>query len=954
MKIAIFDTQHSYNVTTPYNSPLGGTQSAICYFIETMRTKGHVVYLFNNIKETNNNYHIPYHKYTTYIKEHSLTFDLVIVSCIGKDIINIKNSLNNICTLYCLWTGHDIDQPIMDVCNNMMIKDMIDLFIFVSSWQRDRYIDKFNIDYTKTIVMKNGIGKSFEKFLDLPTNKINNSMSYCSIPWRGLKLLEPIFNNIGKDVNNATLKIFSGMNIYNIEETNEYNKFRNMDNVTYNYGIGQEQLANELYKIDFLTYPNIFPETSCITILQAMACGCLIISSNLGALKETIGHSYDLIDINLREFNTGEYIDNFVLKLKSRMMLHDDVKEVLRENNRQHIKNNHTWDVICTKFEKDISIIMTKYNMYIQNYKNIIDDYLKTFIKNNWTESINNYNKIIYYPRVNEYYAIKLNYGVCCYNLEQLDKAKDIFKMCKDMNNDFNINKNLAMIELKQNNNTKFFHYGYEALNCTFECIVANLMADKMEQECYYHEAIGLYESILKIDKNNINCLNNLGNLQLLMLPITKNKTDTYIKGLKIALNNKEHRKADLLVSNIIFNNLYDSLLNDIDIYNKTIEYVKYISKPSLCNKSQQNYKSKIHIGYISTDFSTHPVGFMFESIIKNHDTSKYNIFCYDNSSDKSTDLTAIKLRNYKNAMWYNINTMSDKEVLDIMERDNLDILVDMMGHTRNNRINLMQYKMAPIQISYFAYPLTTGIQEIDYKLTDKYANPEGTQKYFTEKLYYLPNGFQCYTPPMEIDGTKNYNRDPQYPIHLGCFNNPIKFSEQTIDTFVKILLLLPESKLFLRYCYYKSSFYKEGIISLFTNKGISRERIDINVEPLILSLQQYNNIDIALDPFPYNGGTISSEALYMNTPFITLAGTNYISRVGVSLLSCMGMEKYIANNTYEYISKVVELARNKEELHNLHNTIRKKMLETDLANSKSFTKHLEEAYDNMIHTLQN
>ena len=138
-------------------------------------------------------------------------------------------------------------------------------------------------------------------------------------------------------------------------------------------------------------------------------------------------------------------------------------------------------------------------------------------------------------------------------------------------------------------------------------------------------------------------------------------------------------------------------------------------------------------------------------------------------------------------------------------------------------------------------------------------------------------------------------------------------------------------------------------MLKIFTDAGIESDRIDIALQPIQDCLQLYSNMDIVLDPFPYNGGTISSEALYMNSPIITLAGTNYVSRVGVSLLTHIGLEKYIAYSKEEYIEKVVNLANNEIELKELHKTIRQKMMNTDLGNSLSFTNHIEEAYIDII-----
>lgn len=962
MIIGLLDTMRPYTIDTVYNEPLGGTQSAICYFMEEMSKKGHTIYFFN----TNKNepilkgvIHVSKDNMEQYIKEKSINFDIFIVSCNVIELVQIKTQQNSN-TLYCLWTGHDIDQPICEHLNNDMYKDMVDVFMFVSQWQQNRYIDKFNINYMKTIVMRNGIGKPFEKYLDLPSNKIINSMTYCSIPWRGLDLLAPIYKKINDHHPDSSLKIFSGMNIYMLnEDTTIHDKFKLLPNVSCNYGVNQEQLASELYKIDFLTYPNTFQETSCITVLQAMACGCMVVTSDLGALKESMNGMNTYVDINLRNFSTNEYIDMFVNKLNSLMILPEDIKEILRQRNKEYIKNNYTWNIICTKFEKDINIILSEFTSHNTNYKTILFDATLDYANNMWNESYNKYKQIKWFPHLNNYYSITLNMGVCCYNLKNLKIAKKYFKICKNIKEDYNIYKNLAAIELEQNNNDKFIKYAMKALTYNFDSFLASLTATKLDANGNYHEAKGLYENIIKIDPTNIIALNNLGNNNLLMISQYNNIDtiidNTYRNSLNFAINMNEHRKKELIISNIIFNNLYNWNLSESEIFNRSTEWPLVVTKDTelveITNKLSRviDHTRKIRIGYISTDFITHPVGFMFDSILKNHNMEQFEVFCYDNSNKVTTDHTSKKLRGYNNAKWYNITDMKDNEVLTIMINDDLDILVDMMGHTNNNRMALLQYKPARILISYFAYPSTCGFKEMDYKITDIYATPPETQQYFTEKLYYMPNGFQCYTPPVELDAIKDYTRDVKYTINLACFNNPKKLSPPTIETFAKILKKLPEAKLFLRYTYYKYSYLKETIIRQFMNYGVSREQIDICNLELVDSLTQYNTMDICLDPFPYNGGTISSEALYMNTPIITLAGTNYVSRVGVSLLSTLGMEKYIANTMDEYITKVVELARNQLELRELHGTIREKMKTTDLLNSKSFTKHLENAYIDMI-----
>lgn len=966
LKIGLIDSGWEYTLDSPYNTPLGGTQSAICYFCEEMKLYGHDIYLFN--KTTNQSIirgipHIPAHQYLNYINQNKLNLDIIIVSCLVHDLFQIKNTINNPNTLYCLWTGHDIDQNASKILKDIKAKDMVDIFIFVSDWQRNRYVQTYDIPYYKTLIMRNGIGKPFEKYLSMKTDKLNNSMSYCSIPWRGLELLYPIFTEIQKYYNNTSLNIFSGMNIYQQEDKTKLyeDEFTKLNSVCYNYGVSQIKLAEQLYNIEYLTYPNIFPETSCISILQAMACGCLIVTSNLGALKETMNNMNDYVDINIYNFDKTKYINDFVNKLKNTMELSNEFKERLRESNREHIRKYYTWNVICQQFTQDILSILIDFRKYIQNdHKNILTTFLQKFSESKWQECFNEIQKIRYYPSINEYCVIKLNTGVCNYQFTQFDNAKKCFKLCLELKNDYNINKNIALLELQRGDINRFIKYARSALSLEFEIELANLLAEKYELIGLYNDAIALYETIIYLDPNNINSYNNLGNLNLLRISqtndIDKTINQTYGKSLELCIKFNQTRKKELVLSNIIFNNLYNWNLSNTEIYERSCDWYKYFNKEdnlvSISNLLDRTKSSgiKIRIGYISCDFITHPVGFMFDSILKNHDTNSFTIFCYDccDTGKNIGDATSKKLRSYNNATWQDISNKSDEEALVILINDNLDILVDMMGHTRNTRMNLLQYKPARILISYFAYPATNGLKEIDYRFTDKYASPPETQKYFVEKFYYLPNGFQCYSPPVDLESKKCYKRD-KYKIYLCCFNNPTKLSHPTLDTFCTILKRLPEAKLFLKYCYYKSSWYKQTIIKLFTDRGIESERIDINYEPIVDALLSYNNMDIVLDPFPYNGGTISSEAIYMNTPIITLAGTNYVSRVGVSLLSNLGLTKYIANNIDEYIEKVIDLAHNESELKILHQTLRLKMLNSDLANSVKFTNNIEIAYKNMI-----
>ncbi len=964
MIIGVFDSLWKYTLDTPYNEPLGGTQSAICFFLEQMSLRGHQTFLFNKtdqIKIIRGVIHVPVDSYYNYIQNHNLKMDVVLVSCIPQELAKIKISLGNANTLYGLWTGHDIDQEPSKQFAYDKLKDLVDIYVFVSEWQKNRYIMEYKIDETKCLILRNGIAKTFEEYLDKPTNKKKNSMTYCSIPWRGLKLLVPIFDKIKKDYSDASLKIFSGMNIYQQKDDGEnYNVFKDMEGVEFNQGVSQTKLAEELYSIEYLTYPNIFPETSCITALQAMSCGCLIVTSELGALKESMGGLNIYVE-NPSDLET--YLQNFISKLEILMEKSEEEKEELRNKNKEYIKNNYTYDIICSKFEKDIEIIRLKFDNFMTKYNEKLQLAQELYTSNKYINSIQTLSNFKYFSNINDYYSVVTNLGLSFYGLKQFILAKKFLNISASIKDDFANNKNLALIELESGDLEKFIQFGKKALCLKFDTFLATLIAQNLEKMGNYHESMGMYNSIIKLEPNNISAYNNVGNLHLMMISddqdFDQTVQKTYTKALEISLKNNDQRKAELINSNIVFNNLYNWKLSEEEIFNRSCQWTSYLNKKDELIQIVENLKRskiilsenrKIRLGYISCDFMTHPVGYMFESILKNHNTDIFDVYCYDHSdpTKSDNDPISLRLRSYENAKWYQICDKPDDEILKIIVNDDLDILVDMMGHTRNNRLYALWHKPARIMVSYFAYPGTNGMDEFDWKFTDKYATPETCQKYYKEKLYYLPGGFQCYTPPIDIESNKNYSRE-KYKINLCCFNNPIKLSKPTLDTFSKILKRIPDSKLYLRYCYYKSSYLKSLIMKHFIDNGIEEDRVDIDHTTPVEALKLYNSMDIVLDPFPYNGGTISSEAIYMNTPLVTLEGKSYVSRVGVSLLSNLGLEKYIAKTTDEYVDIVVNLSKNTSELKLLHQTLRLRMMNSDLADSTSFTKNIENGYEDMI-----
>ena len=928
MKIGFYDCGFNYTVETPYIKPLGGTQSSIVYFINSLNNYNIKTYLFTQSNLNNIMINNTIHYDIKYFDNLDIDFDLIIISC--NPTIN-KKTYN--CD-YWLWTGHDIDQPCSKILYKQHWKNIIDCYIFISNYQARRFQEEYGIN--NYIIMPYGLPKPFEKYLNTDNYKIPDSLIYSSTPFRGLDLLPNIYEKLE---NEPFLKIFSGMNIYSQkDDPTIFDKFAKYSNIKCSFGIGQEELSNEINRIEIFSYPNTFPETFCISLIQAMACGCYVISSNLGALSEISHLSGGVKLINL----TNDYVNDFVQVYKEFIKLDNETKMKKRQENREIVKKYYLWDNIVSDFLKKF----TTNKLYWINYKTYLSDFRNYIKMGDYNKQIEYYTKFSKFKSIDDMVLIKYNLAVSFINNNKLDIGKKLLLEICEVNNIFLIYRNLTIIAMKMENTEDFIKYSNIAIDIDFNIDLVLEVAGFYSKINKVHLAIGLYESILKIDPNNSIALNNLGNILINTIGNYEN-TDIVFNMFHKSYILKNNNKT---FSNIVMNNLYDWTKSEKNIYDSAVEFEK-VSQCSELNIVKNNNKinlNKIKIGIISSDFITHPVGYMIESIFKSFNRNNFEYYCYDNKP--RNDYISNRLHSYTGIQWYDISILDDSNCYDLINSHDIDILIDMMGHTRNNRLNILKYKPCKILCSYFAYPSTSGLSSYDWRLTDKILTPETVQKYWVEKLYYLPIGIQCYTPPFEMEiKMRNYDE-----INICCFNNPSKFSPKCFDCFAEILKRIPKAIFYMRYYTYLSSYYKNYIYTMFEKRGINKERLNIGYCLLKEGLELYNSMHIALDPFPYNGGTISSECIYMGTPLITLIGENYVSRVGASLLTCLNLQDLICENIEQYVNKTVELANDTNRLKILHSTLRTEMLKTPLANSLKFIKDLEDGFIDMSEKYNN
>ena len=350
---------------------------------------------------------------------------------------------------------------------------------------------------------------------------------------------------------------------------------------------------------------------------------------------------------------------------------------------------------------------------------------------------------------------------------------------------------------------------------------------------------------------------------------------------------------------------------------------------------------SKIRIGYMSPDLHTHPVADFSAALFLDYDKKKFDVFVYDlgNMEDEVTK----KLKR-GGGVWRNVCGLSIEEIAKRIKDDEIDILVDLAGHTSNNALPVFLYRVAPVQLSGIGYVLSTGLYETDGFFTDIYASPEATSEYFTERLIRLPHTHFCYTPFAKFPAVKNPPCLKNNFVTFGSFNNFSKVTDECLILWNEILQRNVNSKLILKHSLFDSSEGLEYTKKRLKRLGISTERIEFRGFSENY-LEAYNDIDIALDTFPYTGGATSLEAMIMGLPLVTLYGARHGSRFGVSFLENLNLGELISKDKNAYIDIATFLASDKELLLELRQKLRQMMLNSPLMNRKSYMREIERIF---------
>ena len=584
--------------------------------------------------------------------------------------------------------------------------------------------------------------------------------------------------------------------------------------------------------------------------------------------------------------------------------------------------------------------------------------------------ALENFNKAIKVKP--DYFQAYINRGNVLLKLKKIDSALESYDQA------IKINPNYAEAYDNRGKALKGFHNLEEAINNYDKAIKIN----PNYAEAYYNrgnvlselynleEAINSYEQAIKINPNYAEAYNNRGNA-LIKLERTKLAVESYEEAIKI--------KPDLefLLGSILFTKqsmcIWESYEKDLKILIQKIIDAHKVSPPfyilsfidslklqrisaetwvkekfplssSLDSIKRRKSVKKIRIGYYSADFHNHVMSYLLVNLFELHDKSAFEIYGFSFGPEKNDEMH----QRIKNTFdkFINIKFESNNEIAKLSRDLNIDIAIDLMSFTQNNRFGIFVEKCAPIQINFLGYPGTSGSECIDYILADKILIPEKFKKYYSEKIIYMPDSYKLDYQTRKVSD-KIFTREelalPENGFVFCCFNQTYKITSNIFDIWMKILKQVKGSVLWLL----EDNPTATNNLKLEANKrNIDSKRI-IFAKRMKMSdhLARHKVADLFIDTLPYNAHTTASDGLWVGVPFLTLAGDSFASRVGASMLNAIGLPELITYSENEYKNKAIELATNPILLKTIKEKLEKNKISKPLFDAKLFTKNVESAY---------
>jgi predicted O-linked N-acetylglucosamine transferase (SPINDLY family) len=371
--------------------------------------------------------------------------------------------------------------------------------------------------------------------------------------------------------------------------------------------------------------------------------------------------------------------------------------------------------------------------------------------------------------------------------------------------------------------------------------------------------------------------------------------------------------------------------------------------EPARAFANARDPEKRLKLGYVSPDLKRHSVPFFLEPVLAAHDQAGFETFCYAEVEPQREDKVTARLKNLA-GHWRPTVGLTDEALRRQIRRDGIDILIDLAGHFMRNRLSAFTVKPAPVTASWLGYPATTGLPSMDWRITDAIADPPGAERFYSERLMRLDGGFLCYRPPDESPAVAPPPVLTRPGATFGSFNNHLKINRAVAACWARILGSVPGARLLLKSEMMGDQGVRQLLLDWFAADGIGADRIELRpwTSGTGDHLAAYAEIDIALDPFPYNGTTTTCEALWMGVPVVSLIGDRHSGRVGLDLLTRVGLERLAAPDLDGYVRLAVALAGDPGELGRLRGDMRTRLRAAPLCDAPHFAHEFDAALRRM------
>jgi protein O-GlcNAc transferase len=463
---------------------------------------------------------------------------------------------------------------------------------------------------------------------------------------------------------------------------------------------------------------------------------------------------------------------------------------------------------------------------------------------------------------------------------------------------------------------------------------LGNVLHDQRQLD----QAIAAYQEALRLKPDYPEVWNNLGSAYKRQgkleeaiacfkksLALRPDKHNVHNNLLYAMQSSAEHSQAEAFAAHLAFAERFETPLQK--------NWRAHLNTP--------DPNKRLKVGYVSADFRQHAVANFIEPVLAHHDKTQVEIACYYN--DIRQDSVTDRIRSLADH-WTPCVGISDEQLAERIRSDGIDILVDLSGHTGGNRLLAFARKPAPVQITYLGYPGTSGLSAIDYRITDHDADPQGSEQYYREKLLRLPHSLCCYRPATGMPDVSPLPALQNGFPTFGSFNNFNKIDHATIALWARILNALPGARLLMLTV--PEGERRQWLARQFDALGISAERLEFRgFLPMNEFQEVFRQVDIALDPLQFAGGTTTCESLWMGVPVIMQIGQRLINRIGYSFLHAAGFPMYAAASLDDYVRIAIETASQLPQLAQLRSSMREQLAVSPLMDETGFTRNLEQAY---------